>query len=224
MKCLIIFAKEPRKGKVKTRLLDCLTKNNCLKLYKAFLRDTLGVARIVNCEKKIIAYEGSVEPVYLRKIGRDFSFYKQEGENLGERMYNAFKSAQREGASKIIVIGSDSPTILPEFIEEAFDLLDNNDIVLGPAKDQGFYLMGLKEPSGDLFKNVPWSTKGVFTQIIANAAFSGKRVAEVKEWYDVDDRESLLCLSAILKQDKDIKVARWTKKALRSCSNSFWLA
>jgi len=224
MKYLIIFAKEPQKGKVKTQLLGCLTKNNCLKLHKAFLRDTLDVARAVNCEKKIIAYEATNEPVYLKKIGKDFSFYKQEGENLGERMHNAFELAQREGSSKVIVIGSDSPTILPEFIEEGFNLLTDNDIVLGPAKDRGFYLIGLKKPLPDLLKNIPWSAKNVFSRMLDNAAFLGKKVTKVKEWYDVNDKESLLYLSGILKYDKNMRVARWTKKALNSCSNSFWLA
>ena len=95
MRSLIIFAKEPQKGKVKTCLLDCLTKNNCLKLYKAFLRDTLDIARAVNCEKKIIAYEGSVEPDYLKKIGKDFSFYEQQGDSLGERIHNIFQLAKK---------------------------------------------------------------------------------------------------------------------------------
>ncbi|MFA5008475.1 MAG: TIGR04282 family arsenosugar biosynthesis glycosyltransferase [Candidatus Omnitrophota bacterium] len=224
MRCLIIFAKEPVKGKVKTRLLDCLTKNSCLKLYKAFLRDTLDVARAVKCEKKIIAYEANNEPVYLKRIGKDFSFYRQQGDNLGERMHNVFRSAEEEGGSKIIIIGSDSPTISPEFIEDGFTLLDNNDIVLGPARDRGLYLVGLKKPLFDLFKNIPWSSSKVLPQALSNAESLGKKVAKLDEWYDVDDRESLLYLNTSLKNNKDMKVARWTKKALEYCSDSFWLA
>lgn len=224
MKCLIIFAKEPQKGKVKTHLLDCLTKNNCLKLYKAFLRDTLAVARRVSCEKRIIAYEVSAEPVYLKKIGKDFSFFRQQGSNLGERMHNAFKLAEEEGGSKIVVIGSDSPTILSEFIEESFNLLNDSDIVLGPAKNRGLYLIGLRKPLRDLFKNISWDSANIVTRILDNAASLGKKVNKLKEWYDVDDKESLLYLNNSLKHNKDIKVARWTKKALEACSNSFWPA
>ncbi|MDD4954870.1 MAG: TIGR04282 family arsenosugar biosynthesis glycosyltransferase [Candidatus Omnitrophica bacterium] len=223
MRSLIVFAKEPQKGKVKTRLLDCLSRNDCLKLYKAFLRDTLDVARAVNCEKKIIAYEATCEPRYIKRIGKDFSFYKQEGENFGERLINAFKAARKEGSQKIVVIGADSPTILSEFIERGFNLLDDNDIILGPTRDRGFYLIGLKNSVPGLFKNIQWSTNYVLAGILKNSEFLGKKVAKLDEWYDVDDKDSLLYLSDVLKHDKNIRVARWTKKTLRYCSNSFWL-
>ena len=75
--CLIIFAKEPEKGKVKTRLLPGLSESECIDLYKAFLKDVVDMARRIKCDTRIIAYESSKTPSFLKKIGRGFKFYKQ---------------------------------------------------------------------------------------------------------------------------------------------------
>lgn len=94
-RCLIVFAKEPKKGRVKTRLHGYLPKTQCVNLYKSFLRDALELVNKVSCEYKILSYESyGKTPRYLKRIASRCIFYKQEGNGLGERMYNAGKFAQ----------------------------------------------------------------------------------------------------------------------------------
>lgn len=214
---LIIFAKEPKKDKVKTRLQGYLSKTQCVNLYKAFLRDTLDLAEKIACEHKIIAYDSHGEsPRYLKKIAPRYTFYKQKGECLGERMYNAFKFAKSTGASKIVVIGSDSPALPASSVRKAFGLLDRADLVLGPSFDGGYYLIGLKSPCVGLFKGITWSSPTVFRDTIKNAQKLKKRVALLDKRYDIDDAKDLFRLKKDLSKIKNRSVARWTKKIMNS--------
>ena len=145
--CLVVFAKEPRLGRVKTRLRDVLTNRQCLGLYKAFLKDTKAMIDRVDCPLKILAYDSfHREPRYLKEIFSKFIFYQQKGKDLGERMHKAFQCAQKLGAEKTVLIGSDVPELPPQYIQEAFIELNKNDFVLGPSEDGGYYLIGLKIP------------------------------------------------------------------------------
>lgn len=221
--CLIIFAKEPKKGKVKTRLQGYLSESRCLKLYKAFLKDTLNIVKKIKCKRKIIAYDSPNNyPRYLKKIAfessllagkhpMDFSFLKQKGGNLGQRMYNAFKYAVQRSVLKIVIIGSDSPDLPVSFIRSAFFALNDNDVVLGPCEDGGYYLIGLKKPCFDLFKGVEWSGNGVLKQTIKKAKRLKLKIALLKKWLDVDTPESLTRLEKRLKLEKNKKIAQWTR-------------
>src|SRR3989338_7787309 len=105
--CLIIFAREPKKGKVKTRLAGYLSETECLKLYKRFLRNAVLLARNIKCCRRIIAYDSDNQnPSFLKKIASDFGFYRQKGENLGERMFDTFKTFAITN-TKTVIIGSD---------------------------------------------------------------------------------------------------------------------
>lgn len=212
--CLIVFVREPKAGKVKTRLQGYLSPEMCVKLYKAFLKDTLELARAIKCFDKVLAYESyAQEPRYLKTIGRDFLFYRQEGKNLGEKMYHAFRFAKRNKCDKTIIIGSDSPNLPARYIKEAYHRLDKNDIILGPAQDGGYYLVGLKKPCKGIFKVVKWGSKTVFEDTVKNARRIGKKAAILKKWYDVDDSIGLVRLKSDLKKEE--KVAQWTRKLLK---------
>ena len=219
--CLIIFAKEPEKGRVKTRLQEYLGKKLCVNLYKAFLKDTVDLTDKITCEYKILAYDSrGKSPSYLKKIASRYTFYKQKGDGLGERMHNAFRFAKYAGASKMVIIGSDSPTLPALSINKAFDLLAGADLVLGPSLDGGYYLIGLKSPCARLFKGIAWSSPAVFRDTIKKAKKLKKRTALLNKRYDIDDKNSLLRLKNDLSKIKDRGVARWTKKFMNSVS---WL-
>jgi len=190
-KNLIIFAKEPEEGKVKTRLSGEFTEKQCVELYKSFLKDTMGIVRNINSDGKMMAYDSEGEPVYIRCLAQDLVLYKQRGRDLGEKMHNAFTFSAEKGFSKTVIIGSDSPDLPAEYVEKAFLRLDENDIVLGPSYDGGYYLIGLKEPCPDLFKDVKWSSISVMEQTLNNAESTGKKVFLLDKWYDIDTRESL---------------------------------
>lgn len=210
---MIVFAKEPEKGRVKTRLREHLSEEQCFKLYKAFLRDTLESVKTLEHIDKVLAYDFTTnEPGYLKKIGRPFTFYKQRGKNLGEKMHNAFKFARKTNSEKAIIIGSDSPNLPVNYVKEAFRRLDNNDIVLGPSRDGGYYLVGLKNPCLTIFRGVKWSSETVLKDTIKNAGRLNKKIAILRKWYDIDDSAGLARLKRDLKKKKN--TARWTRKLL----------
>jgi len=188
---LIVFAKEPEKGKVKTRLSGCLSPRQCLKLYKGLLKETVVLARSAGCGQKIIAYDsGGQNPEFLKKIAGDFKFHRQKGRGLGERMFNAFKSALADQA-KAVIIGSDSPGLPVSRIRRAFELLDENDLVLGPANDGGYYLIGLKKPCQKIFTGIEWSSRSVFKKTLVRAGKLKKKTAVLDFWHDIDTPQDL---------------------------------
>lgn len=214
-RCLIVLAKEPKKGRVKTRLQGYLSKTQCVNLYKAFLRDTLELVNKVSCEYKILAYESyGKTPRYLNRIASRCIFYKQEGNGLGERMYNACKFAKDNGASKTVVIGSDSPDLPLSAIKEAFVLLSHADVVLGPSFDGGYYLIGMKRPDFELFKGISWSSRTVFKDTIRNAGKLKNSVALLEKRYDVDDVAGLLRINKDLNKPRNRGIASRTRKFL----------
>jgi hypothetical protein len=214
--CLIIFAKEPQEGKVKTRLMKYLSCRGCQDLYKAFLKDTINLAKRLQCKDKILAFEAeNKDPIYLNKIASGFKFYRQQGKDLGQKMHNAFEFAKSRKASRIVLIGSDSPTLPVDYIKEAFQKLEKNDLILGPSYDGGYYLIGLKNPCLALFKGIKWGSARVFQDTIKNSKNLKKKVFSLRKWYDVDDFNSLVYLERFLKRQKDKNLAKWTRKFLR---------
>lgn len=215
-RCLIVFAKEPETGRVKTRLNKYLSNEQCLNLYKAFIKDTLRLARKIKCERRILAYDFSGgNPPYLKSAVKKFSFYKQKGRDLGQRMHDVFKYAGRKKCAKIVIIGSDSPTLPPVFIQQAFKALENKEVVLGPSLDGGFYLIGLKKTCYAIFKGIKWGSGHVLTQVSRNLRNLDKNTAFLPEWYDVDDGTGLSYLKHELKAVKRRKIAPWTRKFLK---------
>jgi rSAM/selenodomain-associated transferase 1 len=212
---LIIFAKEPKKGKVKTRLTPYLSETECLNLYQAFLKDTLRYAKKVQCEKRVLAYQiAEGEPATLREISSLFLLHKQRGSDLGERMDNAFRFAHRRHASHTVIIGSDSPTLPHRYIDEAFIKLFTHDVVVGPSVDGGYYLIGLKSPCRALFKGIQWSSRTVLAATVHSARTLNMKVACLEQWYDVDDPRSLNQLKRDLKKEDIGTVTSWTRKCL----------
>jgi len=218
-KCLIIFAKEPKKGQVKTRLKKALSEGQCLELYKAFLKDIYMMANKVDADLRILAFEANHrKPEYLRKTFRGFSFYQQWGKDLGERMYHAFNFAKRKKATKTIIIGSDTPTLPPQYIRVAFNCLDQDDMVLGPSRDGGYYLIGLKKNHKDLYENVRWSSTKVLRETIRNAKRLRKKLFLLKPWYDIDEPKDLRRLQKELMDKRNTKSVMSTRKIFKRIS------
>jgi len=189
--CLIVFAKEPLKGRVKTRLGEHYTEEECVDLYKSFLHFTIELTHKITCDKKILAYDSEGEPDFLRQIAAGFEFYEQKGAKLGEKMYNAIEYAYRSGASNVIIIGSDSPTLPSDFVDKAFAALDLYDVVIGPCRDGGYYLIGMKEPCPGIFEGIKWSTETVLRDTLLNVKRLDKKYMILEEWYDIDKPEDV---------------------------------
>ncbi len=226
---LVLFAKAPRLGAVKTRLHAVLSQERVRRLYVAFLNDTLAMARRVRrVKRRIIAFTPADGERLLRhSIGRDargFEFVPQHGHDLGERMRRAFETSFAAGASKTVIIGTDSPTLPARLIEQAFVALARNDLVLGPSMDGGYYLIGLRVPGSgfrveNLVQGVEWSTERVLERTVRAARRTKLRTCLLDPWYDVDDAASLKFLRTHLEAmaaSGSREVPQHTWRALRS--------
>ncbi len=187
---IIIMAKVPSAGNVKTRLQPFLASDECAALSEAFLQDVMNKAKSV-CENVILAYTPNEKINDLKNILPPQNiFVEQTGDDLGEKMFNAFKFAFGQETDSVVMIGTDSPTFPFDFIEQAFEFLEtNSDVVLGKTEDGGFYLIGLRKLETEIFENVRWSSPETFEQIFENIHRLDLHLREVPSWYDVDERE-----------------------------------
>jgi hypothetical protein len=156
---LLIFTKNPKLGKVKTRLAKSIGNETALEVYKFLLDKTKEITQKITCDKAVY---------YSEKIGENdiwetstYQKHQQEGEDLGIRMQHAFRNSFKASYEKVILIGSDLYDLTPEHIHIAFKKLATNDVVIGPAEDGGYYLLGMKVMYPAIFENKDWGTASV---------------------------------------------------------------
>lgn len=186
---LIIFARQPKLGKVKTRLSVSIGEEETLKIYYELLTITRSVTSTLDVEKF----------VYWDHLTKDepegFAFgYPnkiQSNGDLGLKMEVAFQKEFQLGADKIVIIGTDCPFLTKEILLKAFDALDHSDFVLGPARDGGYYLLGMKEFSSFVFRSIPWSTKDVLSLTVDSIQKNNKTLTLLDELCDIDDIDDL---------------------------------
>ena len=197
-RALIVFIKAPIPGNVKTRLMPQLTADEAAGLYRSIVLDLLAALVPAGPEGRlVVAYEPSGKKPDLSwlELPKTPDFFQQEGKSLGERIIHAFGTAFGHGARQVVLIGSDSPTLPPAYIDQAFAALDGADIVLGPVTDGGYCLIGLSRPCVQkLFDDVAWSTDQVFERTARNAQAQGYSLRVLPTHYDVDTAEDLLVL------------------------------
>lgn len=192
MNALIVFAKYPEPRKVKTRLGATIGFELACEFYKIFLQLTFDLARDSNIDSiKIYFTPEDKENEFKKMIPDEFNLIPQKGDCLGAKLHNAFRDSFKSGAKKTVIIGSDSPTLSSTVIREAINHLEHKDLVLGPADDGGYYLVGAKEPSKFLFEDIDWSTTSVLANTIKKAEQKKLKYFLLPEWYDVDDLQSL---------------------------------
>lgn len=191
-RAIIIMAKAPLAGTVKTRLQPFLSAEQCAQLAACFLRDTINKAKTLKIQL-IIAYSPAGEIDYFRRWADEkTSFVEQKGGNLGEKMFSAFQFAFARKTEALVMIGTDSPTFPAGFIEQAFELLEtDSDAVLGKTEDGGFYLLGLRKLDEKIFEAVEWSSPKAFEQVRENIMNLSWRLSEVPRWYDIDEAKDL---------------------------------
>src|SRR5690554_4685236 len=155
-KALIIFIKNPEPGKVKTRLAKTIGNKSALAIYKRMLRHTMNVSLQLKVNRQVW-YSSFVDKSDNWNSSR-FKKYLQTGDNLGERMKNAFAQAFRENYKQVVIIGSDCPELSARLLDDAYRALQASDLVIGLAEDGGYYLLGMKTFQPQLFTDIPWST------------------------------------------------------------------
>ncbi len=179
---LLIFTRNPEFGKVKTRLARDIGHQAALDIYKFLLAHTAKICTPLDTEKAV--YYSEEIPNNDLWNAAVFQKKKQVGEDLGERMQNAFAEGFHLGYSKIIIIGSDLYDIETKDLEQAFKVLNNHEIVIGPAEDGGYYLLGMKQLHPKLFKNKNWGTATVLQDTINELKKSNYKLLEKRN--DVD--------------------------------------
>ena len=186
MTTLIIFIKNPKLGKVKTRLAATVGDEKALSIYKKLLDFTQKLAIPLPCERMLF-YSDKIETtdnwsnVFFKKN-------KQYGSDLGERMKNAFQKALLT-SKKAVIIGSDCAELTKEILENAFKALEENDFVIGPAEDGGYYLIGMNYFEPTVFENMNWSTEEVLPKTLEKIAQLEKKVALLPTLSDTDNEE-----------------------------------
>jgi uncharacterized protein len=194
---LAVMTKAPRAGKVKTRLTPPLTPEEAAALNICFLRDTTtAIADAVSehLARGIAVYTpAGAEDEYAGILPADFDLVPQRGDAFGERLIFATEDLLSLGFDSVCLIDSDSPTVPQRAFSEAAKILaeKENAVVLGPAEDGGYYLIGLKKLHRSLFQDIDWSTERVLEQTIARAKEIPLDVHLLPVWYDVDDRATL---------------------------------
>jgi rSAM/selenodomain-associated transferase 1 len=195
--CLIVFVKSPETEGVKSRLAAVIGEQKTRQLYRYFVEDLLDSLDKGNYCLKIFFYPPDRQQVLSRWLGYDRSYEPQTGGDLGGRMKNAFEKCFSSGFETTILIGSDSPDLPREIIDEGFDALTSCDTVIGPSLDGGYYLIGCNAATFQpgLFSGIPWSTEGVLKSTRAILDGKGLRVAILPPWRDIDTYEDLKALA-----------------------------
>jgi rSAM/selenodomain-associated transferase 1 len=199
---LVIFAKAPIPGQVKTRLCPPLTPDEAATLHGSFILDTLERTKVAVAKFKLpidryLACAPSTTHVFFKIMEerQGVKLIDQVGDDLGARMNQAFRTLFAQGYRQVLLIGTDVPTLPLDHFKQALTALENHDLVLGPALDGGYYLICLKRMTPELFVDIPWSTDQVLRLTQENAAAINLKVSLIQPWRDVDtlaDLEALI--------------------------------
>lgn len=184
---LLIFTRNPELGKVKTRLAKTIGDAKALDIYHFLLEHTRQVTSKVNAEKRV-CYSEDISQHDLWD-SEEYQKVSQVGKDLGERMLNAFKQGFDDGYTSIVIIGSDLYDLETDRIEQAFLRLEDHDLVIGPAEDGGYYLLGMKENHPKLFSNKDWGTHTVLNKTLED--IPDKKVHLLDELNDIDTWEDI---------------------------------
>ena len=194
---LIIFTRYPEPGKTKTRLIPVLGKAGAANLHRLMAQRTIARALSLQKSRRLsveIHHTGGSQQQMEDWLGTDLIYQNQIDGDLGARMTAAFQNSFDSGVDKVAIIGTDCPDLKAEILAQAFDRLSDRDLVLGPAKDGGYYLIGLRRSIPELFDGINWGTSEVFASTRAIAQNLGLNIAVLPILADIDRPEDLLGL------------------------------
>ena len=185
---LIIFTKNLVFGKVKTRLAATIGNHEAFEIYQQLTRHTYFITNKLSCSKTVF-YSDKIEADDVWQ--NDYQKQLQLGNDLGERMLNAFKSIFQKGYTQAVIIGCDCAELSERIINNAFEGLNDYDMVIGPAADGGYYLLGMKKLHESLFKNIEWGTSDVLAETIKRCVENQLSYYLLQTLHDVDEESDL---------------------------------
>lgn len=184
---LIIFARNPVRGKVKTRLAATMGDDKALSIYQSLLEHTVQITQQLPCDRYVF-YADSIskndvwpDDLYLKK--------NQEGKDLGQRMLHAFDTLFQQGYQRIIIIGTDCFELSSSILLDAFNALDEIEVVIGPSADGGYYLLGMRQFFPFLFEEKAWSTDTVYSSTVQQLAIQNIRYDTLPILNDIDTED-----------------------------------
>ncbi len=191
---VLVFTRYPQPGSTKTRLAKVLGNRGAAALQKKLTEKTLARVRQFlqkNRAAAAVYHEGGSREEMLQWLGPDLDYLTQPDGDLGQRLTGAFREAFGQGYFRVVIIGADCPDLLASHIEEAFSILRSQDLVIGPATDGGYYLIGLSRPEPALFAAIPWGAGDVLEKTLEIAEQKGLSLAQLETLSDVDRPEDL---------------------------------
>lgn len=190
---IMVFARAPVAGQVKTRLIPALGEAGAAELHARFLGQTLNtVSQLENVAIQLFCQPNIHHPLFRQAADRyTLSLHPQQGYDLGERMANAF-TGNLPHHQKVLVIGCDCPAFTPDDLRAAMDTLDDQDAVIIPAHDGGYLLLGLRTFSPLIFTDIDWSTERVFEQTTRQLDAAGLQWIALESKQDIDRPEDLI--------------------------------
>jgi rSAM/selenodomain-associated transferase 1 len=192
-KRLIVFAREPVPGLVKTRLAAAIGDRAAAELYETMLQDVLKTCRQLGDAETVVFW--ACEEESLPRLAERYhcTSRRQSPGDLGKRMQTAFADMFANGSDVCCIIGSDAPDVPLSYLQKAYSVLETqqSDVVFGPSRDGGYYLLGLRQVWPRLFRKIPWSSAVVLEESLAAARDSGAMVTLLPEWQDIDTVEDL---------------------------------
>ncbi len=221
---LVLMAKAPLVGQVKTRLIGALTAEQATELYVCFLRDTFAVMEAVQEEREQLSLALCYTPAEELEAFETAEFdgcllLAQRGDDLGERLHNCLVDFFELGFGSVVILGADSPTLPAALIYEAFErLLTPDQVVFGPAADGGFYLVGMNRLPSQLFAQIAWSAENTLSQIQSRAEPLHLAMSFLPEWYDIDSPADLQHLREQIAADQ--AAPKYTSRYLKKLSSS----
>ncbi|MBE9028574.1 TIGR04282 family arsenosugar biosynthesis glycosyltransferase [filamentous cyanobacterium LEGE 11480] len=194
---LVIFARYPIAGQAKTRLIPALGAEGAAQLQRRMNQHTIAMATA--CAVPIqIRFCGGTATQLRQHLGNELNYQPQGDGDLGDRMANAFHDGFQQGHKQIVIIGTDCPFIDQAIIRTAFTALATHDLVIGPATDGGYYLIGLRQLLPELFQAIPWSTDAVLAKTLEIATANAVSYTLLPQLSDIDRPDDLAHLPAQL--------------------------
>ena len=203
-KKLIIFSRYPEVGKSKTRLIPGIGAEKATEIHRQMAEFTLRTAQKLKRKQDIsieVAYNGGTTQLMEQWLGSGLSLITQNPGDLGEKMSFSFSTAFESGQEKVVLIGTDCPEITVEILEQAFEALEKHDLVLGPAYDGGYYLIGQRKHYPQLFEEIAWGTDQVLKKTMLLAMQSQISLKLLVRLHDVDHPEDLTFWNQIQERD-----------------------
>ena len=201
-KALIVFAKAPVAGTVKTRLQVDIGAEKTVEIYKSFVAGILDTCSRMKETDRFLGCAPSRDDDFLSGLAEryDMRTFNQSGDSLGSRIFNAFRYCSRKGYEEIVLIGSDSPSIPADFIKKAFLELKKKDLVIGPCFDRGLYLIGARrEKINRIFRSIELDTGEDVNRILDKVNDINISLSLLPFWYDIDNVNDLKFLKLHMK-------------------------